>query len=50
MYQDKDDKEVGSVTNEFAKYRNFKSIPNEPLSPFKQLRAFDKAKFLEISF
>lgn len=50
MFQDKEDVEMGTVTNEFAKYRNYKTIVGEPLGPFKQLRAFDKAKFMEIKF
>jgi len=50
MSQDKEDLELGTVTNKFAKFRNYRTIPGEPLSNFKQLRAFDKAKFLDISF
>jgi len=50
MIQDQEDKELGTVTNKFAKWRNYKTIPGEPLANFKQLRAFDRAKFLEISF
>jgi len=50
MSQDKEDLELGTVTNKFAKFRNYRTIPGEPLSNFKQLRAFDRAKFLDISF
>jgi replicative DNA helicase len=50
LSQDKEDKEMDSVTWRFGKYRNFKTIPNKPLQDFKLMRAFDRAKFLELEF
>lgn len=50
MSTDKEDLELGTVTNSFLKFRNFKTIPGEPLSDFKQLKAFDRAKFLDLNF
>ena len=50
MSQDEEDREMGTVTHVFAKYRNFKSIPNKPLESFKLLRSFNTAKFVDIRF
>lgn len=50
LSQDNDDKTMDTVTVEFGKYRNFKTIPNKPLQSFKLTRDFAHARFLELTF
>ena len=50
MSQDAEDKEMDTVTFEFGKYRNYKTIKGEPLQSFKLMKAFATARFQEVSF